>query len=107
MLTPYQEPALVYDSKERKSKDVSGYILEVLDGRTINAQIDIVYLDKGNADGVEPGDRFMVYPGRNKKENFARHTIGEARVFLVKEHSATAIITKSTEPDGKGRCRRI
>lgn len=102
MLTPYQEPALVYDSKERKSKDVSGYILEVLDGRTINAQIDIVYLDKGNADGVEPGDRFMVYPGRNKKENFARHTIGEARVFLVKEHSATAIITKSTEPMARG-----
>lgn len=102
MLTPYQEPALIYDSKERKSKDVSGYILEVLDGRTINAQIDIVYLDKGNADGVEPGDRFMVYPGVAKKGSFARHTIGEAQVFLVKEHSATAIITKSTEPMAKG-----
>src|ERR1700690_1459433 len=31
MLAPYQEPALVYRSSQKKAKDISGYILEVTD----------------------------------------------------------------------------
>ncbi len=101
MLTPYQEPTLIYNSSEPKAKDVSGYILEVVDGRTINAQIDIVYLDKGSADGVEPGDRFLVY-SRSGKETYPRNLIGEAQVFLVKERTATAVVRKSTDTLAKG-----
>jgi hypothetical protein len=96
MLMPYQEPTLIYSTPQTKAKDISGYILEVMDGRTINAQIDIVYLDKGSSDGVEPGDRFLVYT-RSEKKAYPRQLIGETQVILVKEHTSTAIVRKSAD----------
>jgi hypothetical protein len=101
MLTPYMEPMPIYDSSEKKAKDISGYILEVTDKRSINAQTDVVYLDKGDFDGVEPGDRFTVYQ-KPAKRGFPRKVIGEVQVLIVKEHTATAIVQKSTEPMGRG-----
>jgi hypothetical protein len=101
MLTPYQEPVPVYNSSQKKAKDISGYILEVTDRRTINAQADVVYLDKGNADGVEPGDSFLVYEEPEQK-GFPKKMIGEAQVLLLKEHTSTAVVKKSTQPMGKG-----
>ena len=95
MLTPYQEPTLIYNTAQAKPKDISGYILEVMDGRTINSQTDIVYLDKGSTEGVDPGDQFVVY-ARPQKKAYPKEVIGEAQVFLVKEHTATAVVQKST-----------
>jgi hypothetical protein len=101
MLSPYIEPSPIYQSSQKKAKDISGYILEVTDRRSINAQSDVVYLDKGIADGVEPGDSFLVYE-QPEKPGFPRKLIGEAQVFLVKEHTSTAIVKKSTETMGRG-----
>ncbi len=101
MLTPYQEPTLIYYSSQKKAKDISGYILEVMDRRSINAQTDVVYLDKGTADGVEPGDRFIVYDEPTKR-GFPRKVIGEVQVILVKEKTSTAVVKKSSEPMGRG-----
>ncbi len=101
LLTPYQEPALVYQPAGKRAKDISGYILEVADHHSINAQTDIVYLDKGSVDGVEPGDRFLVY-ARPEKKGFPRKKIGEVQVFLVKELTATAVVSKSREEMGRG-----
>ncbi len=101
MLTPYQEPSPIYHSSQKKAKDISGYILEVTDKRSINAQSDVVYLDKGNADGVETGDRFIVYEEPDKR-GFPRKVIGEVQVLIVKEHTSTAVVQKSTEAIGKG-----
>lgn len=95
-LTPYQEPALIYNSTEKKAKDISGYILEVADRRTINAQTDIVYLDKGSADSVAAGDRFTVYADQ-KDRTFPRKKIGELLVILAKEHTSTAVVRKSID----------
>jgi hypothetical protein len=96
MLMPYQEPTPVYDVPQTKTKDISGYILEIPDGRTVSGQLDIVYLDKGSADGVEPGDRFVVY-ARQGKVTYPRSLIGETQVILVKEHTSTAVVRKSTD----------
>lgn len=101
MLTPYQEPMPIYHTPQKKGKDISGYVLEVTDRRSINAQVDIVYLDRGTADGVEPGDRFLVYQDPVKR-GFPRKVIGEVQVMLVKEHTSTAVVGRSTEPMGKG-----
>jgi hypothetical protein len=101
MLMPYQEPSLIYDKPQTITKDIAGYILEVMDGRTINGQHDIVYLDKGSADGVEPGDRFVVYTGP-EEANLPRKLVGETQVILVKEHTSTAVVRKSTNVLIKG-----
>ncbi len=101
MLTPYQEPTLIYNTTQTKSKDISGYILQVMDGRSINAQTDIVYLDKGNDDGVEPGDRFLIY-AKPQKGAYPTPLLGEAQVFLVKEKTSTAVVRKSVDTIATG-----
>ncbi len=101
MLMPYQEPTPIYDTPQTKTKDIAGYILEVMDGRTVNGQLDIVYLDKGSADGVEPGDRFVVYTGP-EEANLPRKLVGETQVILVKERTSTAVVRKSNDVLIKG-----
>jgi LysM repeat protein len=103
LLTPYQEPSLVYRPAraENMGKDITGYIIAVLDERTVNSQTDIVYLDKGSADGVEPGDRFVIY-GPSLSKNYAPTVVGEAQAFLVKENTSTAVIRKSSNYIARG-----
>ena len=101
LLTPYQEPMLVYQSSQTGAKDISGYILEVTDQRSISGQTDIVYLDKGSADGVDPGDRFLVY-SEPEKRGYPRKVIGEVQVFLVKERSSTAVVRNNTDTLARG-----
>jgi len=101
LITPYVEPTLIYNPERNKAKNISGYILEVVDNRSINAQTDIVYLDKGTLDGVEAGDRFLVYADNIDKDH-PRKMIGELQVFLVKEVSATAVVRKSIDTLAKG-----
>ncbi len=93
-LAPYQEPSLIYPSSQKAAKDISGYILEVVDARTINADLDVVYLDKGSQDGVDRGDKFVVFAEPDKR-GFPRRKIGEVQVFLVREHTSTAVVSKS------------
>ncbi len=100
-ITPYQEPSLIYRQSQKRKKDISGYVLEVLDGRTVNAQTDIIYLDRGSADGVEPGDRLNVYIEHENTE-LPRKLVGEVQVFIVKENTSTAVVRKSTDTLAKG-----
>jgi len=96
MLAPYQEPALIYPAKQKQEKNLTGQILDVTDRRSINGQVDIVYLDKGKEDGVEPGDRFTVM-GVPSKETGVTRPIGEIQVFIVKSRTATAVVRKSID----------
>ena len=100
-LTPYQEPVLLYQPPEKRAKDITGYILEVTDRRSINAQTDVVYLDKGSLDGVDAGDRFIVYAGQEDR-GFPKKKIGEVQVILVKERTSTAVVRTSTDTMARG-----
>lgn len=104
LITPYQEPSLVYEPSEKQQKDITGYILEVVDGRTVNAQLDVVYLDKGSLDGINPGDRFNVYIEQEGKSGFdlPRKVIGEIQVFLTKDRTSTGVVRKSVDTIAKG-----
>ena len=76
MLTPYQEPSLIFPATQTQAKNISGSILEVTDRRTISGQVDVVYLNRGKEDGVAPGDRFTVY-GEPNRETGVTRAIGE------------------------------
>ncbi len=101
LLTPYQEPELLYPVREKRDKDLTGYLLEVRDYRRLNAQADIVYLDKGKVDGVDPGDVFIILAAPEGTAVIPK-VIGEGQVLLVKERTATAVVRKSTDTFGKG-----
>lgn len=96
MLAPYQEPALIYPAKQKQEKNLTGRILEVPDRRSVSGQVDIVYLDKGKEDGVEPGDRFTVMSLPDKATGVTR-PIGELQVFIVKSRTSTAVVRKSID----------
>ena len=101
LLMPYQEPELIYPSKEKRTKDLSGYVLETRDYRRINAQFNVIYLDKGKVDGVDPGDFFTIVTDGGSGSGTIKK-IAKAQVFLVKDRTATAVINKSTETVGRG-----
>lgn len=101
MLMPYQEPALIYPTTPRPAKNLAGVILDVMDRRSINAQTNIIYLDKGKEDGVAPGDRFSVFADGGNGSGVSR-VIGEVEVILVKQRTATAIVRKSVDTMSKG-----
>jgi hypothetical protein len=102
LITPYQEPTIVFNAaQQKKAKDIAGYILEMTDRRTITGQTDIVYLDKGSDDGVEPGDSFIVYADPDKRA-FPKKRVGEVQVFIVKNHSSTAVVRRSIDALEKG-----
>jgi hypothetical protein len=101
MLVPYQEPALIYPSKQRQAKNLTGYILEVTDRKTLNGQANFVFIDKGQEDGVEPGDRFTVMSEPNPLTGVSRQ-IGEVQVLIVKARTATAFVRKSVNSLSKG-----
>ncbi|MEK6743504.1 MAG: LysM peptidoglycan-binding domain-containing protein [Nitrospirota bacterium] len=96
MLAPYQEPTLIYPAKQKQVKNLAGQILEVPDRRSVSAQVDVVYLDKGKEDGVEPGDRFTIMSMADKETGVTR-PIGEVQVFIVKARTATAVVRKSID----------
>ncbi len=101
LLMPYQEPTLIYPTTTRPTKNLTGNILDVMDRRTINAQTDFVYLDKGKEDGVDPGDRFLVYADGGNGSGISK-TVGEVEVLLVKQRTATAIVKKSKDVLARG-----
>ena len=96
LLTPYQEPTLIYPAKEKQVKNLTGQILEVPDRRSISGQADYVYLDKGKEDGVEPGDMFTVMGVPNRETGISM-PVGEIQVLIVKSRTSTAVIKKSTD----------
>ena len=67
---------------------------------------DVIYLNKGSADGVKPGDQYAARrpvrkvwgSGSNKKRTFYGYAIdqvGRLRVLAVQEHGATAVVEES------------
>lgn len=56
---------------------------------------DVVYVDVGAAQGVQPSDHFIVY--REIGEGFPRQAIGRLVVLSVQEQTATALIVESVK----------
>ena len=72
--------------------DLSGYIIESHEGKMLNAEYSIVYLDRGASDGVIPGTTFYVI-GEERND-----VVGEIRVISAQTATSTALVTKSVEP---------
>lgn len=81
--------------------EVSGMVVDIQSDMkmTLVAQRNIVYLDRGSEDGLRIGNRMdLVRHGGG----LPPRKIGEIRVISTEEHTATALITKSTSRVLKG-----
>jgi nucleoid-associated protein YgaU len=92
------------------NRQLDGFIIEVKENRASQAQLDVVYLDRGRQHGVHSGDRFAIDREGDKTPflspgggvRLPRRVIGELQVIAVQDSTATAQIVKSTEVIYKG-----
>jgi len=89
-------------------KNVDGIVVTTLRGQEIVGEQNLVFIDKGRADGLEAGNRMVIVqrgdgykplltddPPNDPK--FPREVIGELIIVEAKQHLATGIVTRSTK----------
>jgi hypothetical protein len=86
---------------------LTGDLLLAENHAEMSSEYSIVFLNKGENDGVKAGQRFDIFlqdKGEidGKEVMLSQYVFGEAIVLLTKETTATAIITKSIKPVGSG-----
>lgn len=95
---PLQKP-LLGNSRSyglKVGNQLIGHILSERIGHRGISEGDIVFIDLGAAQGVQPADNFIVF--REIGEGFPNQAIGRLTVLSVQEQTATAIITESVKP---------
>lgn len=73
-----------------------GHIVAGRDGRVGISYGDIVFLDVGAAQGVQPADHFIIY--REIGEGFPKQAIGRVTVLSAREQTSTAMVLESVKP---------
>ncbi len=89
------EPPIQTD--DPRMPDIKGVIVMTRDLRELNAEGDVVYIDKGSKDGVLAGDVFRVM-----SEEYPHIELGKMVVILTKEKTSTAWVTKTKKEIEKG-----
>ena len=75
--------------------ELIGHIIAEKIGRLGISYGDIIFLDVGAAQGVQPADNFVVY--REIGDGYPKQAIGSATVLSVREQTSTAIVTRSVK----------
>ena len=105
-LGPWSEKLIKAIQLRPNQASVEGYIVAVTPSVLTNlGEANVVYLDKGQADGVQEGNTFQVLrSGDRSKEppdrpiydaNLPTEVVGTLVVFDVKERNSTAFISRS------------
>ena len=81
--------------------DLSGMIVELQADKpmTLVSQFDIVYVDRGRADGLKAGDLMDIH---RHSVGIPARKIGQLKVLSTEEHTATARVTKANTRVFKG-----
>lgn len=96
-------PIEKYKEISRKPKDVfpedklRGYIIVSKDLKLELGKEDIIYIDKGLKDGVQPMDMFEVLDEKEKDKEPINPPKGEIVILSVQDKTAAGIIEKSTK----------
>ena len=80
---------------------VTGHILETRLGETPVATDSVVYLDLGEADGLNPGDFLTVYRASGRAAG-VRTTLGEVSILTTRNRTSVAIVTIMSDGMGVG-----
>lgn len=84
------------------SDGVKGTLLGHRDAQPLTGPQDVVFLDKGRADGVGLGDQFEIRSSARTRENAAstiEDVLATVQVVHVGEHTSTARVLKVNQPD--------
>jgi len=104
LFTNYYEMIQPLVSKQYRKPAVNGYIIASKSVRLINANSDIVYIDKGEKDGIEVGDILKTIEIKKSKAYNSNHKVpnGKIQVINCMDNTSTAIIRENTGPISAG-----
>lgn len=84
------EPPVV--SKPFRKPSIEGYVVAAQNLLIMNSVYDIVYIDKGQTDGLQPGDVLKTLAvGTNRVPN------GTIQIINLKDNTATAVVVSNTD----------
>src|SRR5438128_5107949 len=101
---PFQPPPEV-PAHQTTSGPVTGVIVDFKQARQVTAQSEVIYIDRGETDGVALGDRFSVIrPGRRLSfmTKNPDEVLAEIKVIGLQPRTATAYVVKSTDAIHRG-----
>lgn len=103
-LVPYptRRPPMIAANYIPPKKNITGYIVSNQGNNLMFTMNDVVYLDQGEEDGVDLGDRFEVYAYPltidEDEEDINPQVIGEIAIISIQEDTATGVILNAAEP---------
>lgn len=91
-LLPYteMEPPLIPESA--RTPDINGYIIESHLNSYLLGEGDIIFLDKGEKDGLEVGDVFSVFSNSPVKR-----PLGKIQILSLRSSTSNAVILKGVQ----------
>jgi len=99
---PERRPPMIALNYVPPKKDIQGYILGSRDNTLMFTMNEVVFLDQGEEDGVDVGDRFEIYAYPltidEDEDDINPEVIGEIAVISLQEDTATGVILNATEP---------
>jgi len=104
LLRPYKAPPPV-PAQQVTSGTLTGIVLDFKIPRQLTGQLEIVYLDKGEMDGVALGDRFTVsHRGRRLSATSKNpdQAVAELKIISVQARTSTAVVLQSADVIRRG-----
>ncbi len=99
---PDRRPPMIAMNYVPPKKDINGYILSNRGNNLMFTVNEVVFLDQGEEDGVEVGDRFEIYAYPltidEDEDDISPDVIGEITVISIQEDTSTGVILNATEP---------
>ncbi len=99
---PERRPPMIALNYVPPKKDIHGYILGNRDNTLMFITNEVVFLDQGEEDGVEVGDRFEIYAYPltidEDEDDINPEIIGEIAVISIQEDTSAGVILNVTEP---------
>lgn len=91
-IIPYNETDPPFAPDVPRTPDINGYIVESYMNDSITSAYRLIYLDKGQVDGLEAGDIFSLF-----SEKPIVHTVGTIQIVSLQPATSAAIILDSSK----------
>jgi hypothetical protein len=99
---PERRPPMIALNYVPPKKDIQGHIISNRGDNLMFTMNEVVYLDQGEEDGVDLGDRFEIYAYPltidEDEDDINPEIIGEIAVISIQEDTSTGVILNATEP---------
>jgi len=97
-LEPFKDPGRVRPAAIESG--LEGALIAQRDPHAVVANNEYLFIDKGRADGVVPGDIFEIYrPSTEQVGTGSERVSATIMVVHTREHSATGLVLNVTHPD--------